>query len=207
MPTITGQAIINKARILLNDDIVTDAELLGWLNDGQRFIAANKNNAYIKNQNFQCVSGTKQTVPADCLQFIKPTRNMGVSGTVPGASIQMIAEDVINGLRPNWHSETTSAITKHYIFDPRDQKTFYVYPPQPTVSPGYIEIVYGAIPADIAIGTVILIDDIYASVLMDYIVYRVSIKDDEYAVNGRAELSLKTAIAALSGKAQAESAT
>lgn len=202
------QQIVDKAEIVLQDvtNVTWDStELLGWANDGQRVIVANKPNSYIKNQNLLLIAGTKQAIPSDGIQLIKVTRNMGTAGTTPGNAIWLIEQNRLDEQRPGWHSETAAATVKHAIFDPRDPKTFYVYPQQPATGQGYVEIVYSATPTDIAIGATILIDDIYSTSLMDYILYRAYSKDADYAANdNRAAGALNVFLASLNGRVQAE---
>ena len=64
-----------------------------------------------------------------------------------------------------------------FFYDSRNPKEFEVYPPQ--AGGETIEIVYNAQPGDATITGNIIIDDMYADALIDYIVYRGLSKDTE----------------------------
>lgn len=208
MATITAQAVINKAQIILQDTTGVrwpDSELIDWLNDGQREVVLYKPNAFIKSLAVRLVGGTKQSLPADGVQLIDVVRNMGTNGTTPGRAVRITMREVLDSQIPDWHSETANSVVKHYVYSLLDPKNFYVYPPQPAAGQGYVEMVYGASPTDAAINGTITLDDIYQNVLVDYILYRAYSKDTEYAADqNRAATHQNAYIAALTGKAKVE---
>jgi hypothetical protein len=77
------------------------------------------------------------------------------------------------------------------MFDPRDPKTFWVYPPATTSA--QVDILYAAYPTDIAepadgstysaVTGNISLQDVFGNSLIDYILYRAYTKDSEYAGN------------------------
>ena len=79
----------------------------------------------------------------------------------------------------------------HYMFDPRDPKTFYVYPP--AIASAQLELMYSGVPVDVAepaSGAIysdvtgnLGVPDIYGNVILDYILYRAYSKDSEFAGN------------------------
>ena len=199
--------VLDKAAIILQDTTGVrwpqDAELFLWLNDGQREIVLRKPDAYSQNLVVQLVSGTKQTIPAAGIQLLDVVSNMG-TGSTPGRAITRIDREILDEQRPNWHSETASAETKHYMFDPRDPKTFYTYPPQHS-TPGYVRMVYAAAPSDLAtVSSAITLDDVYAGVLLDYILYRAYSKDADLTPTApqRAISHYNAFLAALGAKGQ-----
>jgi hypothetical protein len=211
MATITVASILTKVSTILQDPSnirwPTD-ELILWLNDGQREVALYKPNAFVINTAVICATGTKQTLPAAALSLIDVVRNMGTNGTTPGNAIRAVSREILDSQVPGWHSSTASAVVKHFVYSALDSKTFYVYPPQPASSQGYIELVYIAAPTDATSGSTITIDDIYVTGLINYTLYRAYSKDAEYANN--------TALAAsyyqqfqglLQGKVTAEAAS
>lgn len=210
MATTIASTIVSRASTLLQDttNIRWPAdELLLWLNDGQREIALYKPNAYAKNISQALVAGTKQTLPADALELISVVRNMGVNGTTPGNAVRIVSREIMDAQIAGWHTATADANVKHYMYSLLNPKTFYVYPPQP-VTPGQVEIIYGASPADVAAGAVILVDDIYVSAIVDYIMYRAYSKDTEYAANANLAGAYYTAFTSkLGGKAAGETQT
>ncbi len=210
MATITGTNIVSRAAIVLQDTTGVrwpqTEELLLWLNDGQREVVLRKPDAYAQNTVVQLVVGTKQSIPATGIQLLDVIRNMGTGGATPGRAITRIDREILDEQRPDWHSETASAETKHYMFDLRDPKHFYVYPPQHATA-GQVEEVYSAAPTDLSVlGDTITLDDIYSGVLLDYILYRAYSKDADLSPSApqRAVAHYNSFLASLGAKGQIE---
>lgn len=188
MGTILASEIIAKAQTLLQDATGIrwpGSELLDWLNEGQREIVILKPDAYIVASSVQLIAGAKQSLPAACLILLDVVRNMGVNGNTPGRAIVAISKTVMDEMIPDWHTSTADGIVMYSVYDIRSPKTFYVYPPQPAISPQQVEISCSSLPANIAsVGSAILLDDIYSGSLLDYCMYRAYSKDAEYAVDG-----------------------
>jgi len=65
-------------------------------------------------------------------------------------------------MNPTWHTATASATVESYLFDQREPKVFYVYPPQPSSSMGYVDEVDVVNPSEMsAVTSAITLDDIY----------------------------------------------
>lgn len=192
MPSILASAIVDKAEIVIQDTTNVRwpaAELLGWLNDGQREICIDKPDACVLTVVPQLVAGTKQSIgsglTATANILLKITRNMGTNGTTPGRAIRPVAQEILDAQNPEWHTDTTDAEVIHYVYDPRVPKQYYVWPPQPASGMGYVEVTCGASPTDVAnLATAISVDDIFSNALLDYILYRAYSKDAKYAGNG-----------------------
>lgn len=189
------------------------AELLIYLNQGQKEIAAFKPNASITNASVQLVQGSKQSLPSGGLVLIDVTRNMGSDGTTAGNAVRIVSRGVLDAQIPGWHtSALASGTVKHYVYTPLDPTRFYVYPPQPA-SPTYVEIVYGKLPTDVAANAdplqlpagSISVDDVYGPALHNYMMYRAFSKDSEVAANAELASGYYTAFSQqLMGKAQGE---
>jgi len=184
MATLTAQNLIDRVKIILQDTTSVrwaESELLTWLNDGQREVVLLKPDAYVKNQSLLLVSGTKQAIPSDGVMVVDVVRNMSTNGTTAGASIRIVSREILDSQVSSWHVDTASTTVKHYVFDPRDPKRFYVYPKSDGTN--YVELIYSAAPADILIAATLTLDDIYANALIDYICYRAYLKDVTFAGN------------------------
>jgi len=183
MGTITAQSIINKAAIQLTDigNIRwTRAELLGWLNDGQRQIVIMSPNATNKLSTVQLDVGTRQHIPSDGWTLLEVIRFMGTDGTKPGRAVRLTSRELLDSFNPDWHADTATTVPKHYIFDGQDQTAFFVYPPNN--GKGYIEVNYSPVPVDLASeSSTISLNDIFETSLLDYVLYRACSKDAEYA--------------------------
>jgi hypothetical protein len=176
--------IINRARIVLNDaDGVRwlDSELLGWINDGQRVIALVRPDACVSNSTITLVAGTKQSIPNDGLRLLDVMRNINPDNS-GGRVVRHVDRDVLDTQNVNWHSESGQAVVKNYIYDNRDPKTFYVYPP--ALNTAKLEIIYSKNPTDVtATGSTVAVADIYADPLLNYVLHRAYSKDAEFAQN------------------------
>lgn len=208
MPTITAQTIVDRAQITLQDTTAvrwSEAELLGWLNAGQREVCMLRPSAFTKLAAQATVAGTKQALPADGITVIDVTRNMGANGTTPGRAIRKVPREVLDSNVPGWHTVTATAEVLHWTFDPQAPKTFYLYPP--STGANQVEVLYAATPPEVALGAVISIDDIYEQALMDYVLYRAYSKDSgEAAIAARAAAHRTAFENSLGLKAQADAA-
>lgn len=211
MGTLTAQSIIDKAATILQDATNvrwTSNELLGWLNDGQRQIALMRPDASVTTGNVTLVSGTKQSLPAGGLRLLDVVRNMGVGGATAGDAVRLVDREILDTQVPGWHYTTASTTIKHFIFDGRNPKVFYVYPPATGTSPT-VEAIYSVSPSDVAAaGNTITLDDIYQNPLLDWVLYRAFSKDAEYAANEElAKKHVSAFMAALGAKTEVDIAT
>lgn len=179
MPTITGTSIIGKVQIVLQDTTGVrwpdTTELLGWLNDGQREVAIFRPDACSVTASFTCSAGTRQTLPAAATALIDVPRNAS------GNAVRKVPREILDAQRPGWHTEDQAA-TKHYCYDPRVPREFYVYPP--AVASASLTIRYQTAPTDLgSLGSTISVDDIYAGPLIDYVLWRAYSKDADYTAN------------------------
>ena len=171
----TVRSILNRSAALLNDEEFTrweESELLEWLNDGQRVIARGPaTDVYVVRGNITAVAGTVQSLPSDGIRLVDVVKNV-----TDGSNIQQSDYAIVDMLNSTWRN-ATAAVAENYFYDERNPKEFEVYPPQ---SGGEtIEIVYNAQPGDATVTGNIIIDDMYADALIDYIVYRGLSKDTE----------------------------
>jgi len=200
MPTVTVDSTIARASVLLQDPTNIrwpKAELLDWLNDGQREVVLRKPNASTKNTAVNLVAGTKQSIPNDGVQLLDVVRNMS------GDAIRIVDREILDAQLPGWHRMAQAPTVQHYCYSDLDLKNFYVYPPNNGA--GQVELIYSASPAPAALGGVISVDDIYQSVLVDYIMYRAYSKDSEYAADPARVASYYTSfVNSLGGKLQME---
>lgn len=176
--------IIDRARIVLNDaDGVRwlDAEFLKWINDGQRVIALVRPDSCVSNTTVTLVAGTKQSLPNDALRLLDIVRNINADNSA-GRTVRLVDRSVLDTQNVNWHSETGAAVVKNFIYDNRDPKTFYVYPP--ALSTSKLEILYSKNPTDVTTtSSTIAVADIYSDPLLNYVLHRAYSKDAEFAQN------------------------
>lgn len=185
---LTAGEILTRASDIIQDQTSVRwpvPELLRYLNDGRREIAINRPDIYSTTAVVTLASGTKQDVPADGARFMDAVRNM--SGTSPnfvaGRAVRIVEREILDAQKPDWHTEAGSAVIQHFMFDERNPRVFYVYPPS---SGAKLEIVYSQAPNEItSTSTELVREDIYTGCLVDYICYRAFSKDSEYAGNAQ----------------------
>jgi len=189
MATTKAVDILDRASIILQDNTnvrFPNDELLKFFNDAQKEVVLHRPDANMQNAAFTPIDGSKQTIPTSGLRLIDVVRNVG------GYAVTQIDRKILDETLPNWHNTVQNATKKveHFVFDPADPKTFYVYPKAIEASDS-LEIIYSAAPTDIAISnfdtdtTLISLDDIYANCILDYILYRAYQKDSEFAGNAQ----------------------
>lgn len=185
MGTILASAIQTKIATDIFDegaDRFVVADYLSWINEGQVQAVIAKHDVNVTNAAQVLVAGTKQSIGTTGLAFRKATRNMGTTGTAPGAPVYPVDMDQFSRRNRNWHTAPESATVQCYMYDPEDPKNFYVYPPQPSSGFGYLEIVTPTIPTAIsAISNAINIGDEYETVLYHYGMFKAHMDDAKYS--------------------------
>lgn len=187
---LTPNNLFDRVRDLIQDVGKvrwTDNELINYLNDGRRDLAAARPDLFSETADLTLVVGTKQSVPSDGTRFVDAIRNVSAAGVI-GRSVRLVERELLDAQLPDWHAEPSAGTVKHFMYDEREPKTFYVYPP--AVAGNKLTIVYSKAPVDIVSGdlnstSVLAKEDIFASALIDYIVYRCLSKDAEFAGNAQ----------------------
>ncbi len=192
--TISAQSIIRRAVETLQDTTSVRwpvSELVRYLNDGQREIVLYRPDSMVTNATITCADGSRQSLPTNGAKLIEVIRN--AASTSSKKSVRMINREILDAQTPGWHSVAGSVDILHFMYDVRDPKTFYVYPP--ATASAQLDIVYSAYPTDItepadgslytAVTGNISLSDIYANALLDFILYRSYMKDSEYAGNAQ----------------------
>ena len=150
MPSILASSVLTKVETLLQDSTNirwTEAEILGWLNDGQRAICTVRPDACSKVASIPTVAGTRQAIPADGSAILKVIRNMGADGATPGAVVRKVPMELLDSTLPNWHAATQVNAAQHFTTDPRMPRVFYLYPP--ATGTHKVEALYAAPPVDV----------------------------------------------------------
>ncbi|RLC59595.1 MAG: hypothetical protein DRI30_00200 [Chloroflexi bacterium] len=99
-----------------------------------------------------------------------------IKNVVDGSAIHQTDYALVDMLSSTWRAATAGA-AENFFYNENNPKEFEVYPPQ--TGGELIEIVYNAQPGDATISGSIVIDDMYADSLIDYIAYRAFSKDTE----------------------------
>jgi hypothetical protein len=181
---VAASSIINRVRTQLIDtggsQRWTDAELILWIGDGERTIVSAVPWAYQKLTTMSLVAGTKQTLPSDGNSLIEIVRNL-TGGGVPGAPCVMVDRAVLDRQYSDWHLAANANISvTAYTYDLNNPQVFYVFPYN--TGGGSVEINYSVMPVDLVLTSDnIHVRDIFATALVDYVLFRAHQKDSDYA--------------------------
>ncbi len=195
-----ASTIIDKVRSTLQDITpggmrYKDDELLGWLNSAQTEIALHKPEATSKNMTIPLAAGTLQYLPAGGIQFLKLDRNENnSSGTAPGRAIRITSGIELDVATPDWHQLTGVESVYHYIFNEDNPDRFYVYPPSDSTgtfdginvngASRWVRAVFSVAPTNVTtVNDNIDVPDVFANIIMDYILFRAYGKDATFAGN------------------------
>lgn len=186
---ITVQSIIQRVVVELNDETSTRwtvPELVRYFNDGQRDIASNRPDIFLKRVKHQLTAGARQTIPQDGSKVISILANSeGSKG-----AISLVSSALLDAQARNWRSGAGSDDIQHYTYDPREPTVFEVYPP--ALSTAKVELEYSALPVDVAeppegsLYTAVTgtfgMGDLFANAMQNYILFRCYSKDTEFSV-------------------------
>ena len=215
--SVTVQSVIDRVQTTLQDTTGVRwpvvGELVLWVNDAQREIALLKPDAAAKNTTITLATGTKQDIPSDGNRLLRVVRNMSAAaGGVGKRSVRIVSREVLDAQTPDWHDPTITGdaahtnIIKHYVYDESNPRNFYVYPG--ASGDVYLEIIYSANPATVALADNLDIPDIFANAVMNYVLYMAYMKDAEYAGNSqRAVNHFQLFTASITGKGQLDAVT
>ncbi len=178
---ITARAVIDRASRILFDAAQVRwpaEELLAWLNDGRREIAVARPDVYARTEAVSLLPGTRQLALG--LRFFDAIRNVSATGA-PGAPVRVIEREMLDVLDPLWHTRPATGTIRHFAFDERSPRVYWVYPQ--AAAGMKLEISYSRSPEDMVIDAELAEEDIYAGALVDYVCYRAFLKDADYGGN------------------------
>jgi len=180
--SIVASAVISKVRRTLVDTEGVrwdDDELLGWLSDAQRSVAAAVPNASTRVTTINMVAGPRQTIPLDGFVLLDVYRNLTALG-VTGNSIQEQDLELFRLQYPNWTTDTPTSAVIAFAKREDDPTGFYVYPPNDGT--GSVEINYSVMPPTLtSLTDTLVVRDIFEPALFDYVMFRAHAKDSDYA--------------------------
>jgi hypothetical protein len=199
---VTVAHIIERAKLQLADPSLTrwsQAELINYINDGQREVVLYKPDASSANTNVTLVAGSKQAMPSDSIRLVSVVRNTAATSK---RAVRPVPRETLDRFKPNWHDEKQSVEVQHFVFDENDQNVFYVYPPND--GNGQVEVMYTQSPTEVSSTTDTLgVANAYANAVLDYVLYRAFAKDADIPSSAtRANGYYQGFMNAISGKGQ-----
>lgn len=174
--------ILAKAVIVLKDpDYVRwpEDELLGWLSEAQ-VATARVPGAYSIHKVIDLKEGTRQSLPEDAWALVTILRNVDEDGETPITPVRVVTRALLDSCIPRWHMGPRKMLAENYVYDEREPRIFYVYPPNNGY--GKVEAVYQGIPPALtSVDDEIVLDDSYAPALLSYVLYRAFSKESDYS--------------------------
>ena len=212
MAVTTVGTVIRNAKLVLQEVTAagtrwTNEELIGWLNESYQAIVQIKPDASSINASVSLVQGTRQEIPQDGLRLIDVVRNTATASDKLG--ILVTTRRALDTTRRGWHADEQSVNIEQYVFDDQDPTRFYVYPP--AAAGAEIELIYSSTPTphnqdqglEALRNEPLRLNDSYAPVITDYILYRAYSKDAEHAANlNRAQMHMQSYMSALGQKVE-----
>ena len=188
---ISAQSVIRRCVETLQDNTSIRwpvSELVRYLNDAQREVILYRPDAAVTNAAVPLVTGSRQNLPVGGTKLVEVVRNS--AGTK--RAVRMVNREILDAQLPGWHAQTGVTEILHYMYDPREPRVFYVYPPAAATGAA-VDLSYASMPADIAepsegalytsVTGNLGVPDIYGNAVQDYVLYRAYTKDSEYAGN------------------------
>lgn len=182
MPIAAADLISRASKILQDEQHIRweVPELLEWINDAAREIIVRRPAARAVTDVLTLAEGTKQDLPADSVELLDVVRNIKADGSTPGRVIRRVDRQLLDDQYPDWHAARKSGTIKHFAFDERSPKVFYVYPP--AAAGTKVEALYSQLPPTISQESeAIDMGAEYVNVMVSYMVYRAFSKDSEFA--------------------------
>lgn len=178
-----GDILTRAGDTLLDASFVrwTQPELLRYLNDGRYEMAQVRPDLYSKIATVTLIAGTLQSIPTEGFRFLDGVRNVKSDGT-PMAAIRVAEREAFDAFNPSWHTTKQSGTIQHFMFDERNPRKFFVYPP--AIADTKIDISYAKTPDTVSSNSTELTEEgVLATALVDYVCYRAFAKDTEFGGN------------------------
>ncbi|MFQ1834173.1 DUF6682 family protein [Aeromonas veronii] len=189
----TIKALLERISIELTDKTRTSwsvADLVSYYNSAIAAIANYRPDVFAQTQEFTCVAGTRQAMPAGAVKLIEVERNTG------GRKIRFFKRGELDDLDPEWMTGAGAAAAEAYLHEPTNPRTFWLYP---GVAAGVkVDLVLSALPAPVDVaqvesGVALQVDDTFLTPCMDWIIYRAYMRDADDVVNSnRGQMHLQS---------------
>jgi hypothetical protein len=199
---IAVSSLIYRAGLLLQDEEHvrwTTLELIEWINEAAGALVTLRPSAGARLAVLTLLAGTQQELSDEVVQLLDVVRNLGVDSLTPGRAIRLAERHLFDSADPDWHARAGKSVIKHYIYDDRTPKVFYVYPP--ALAGTKLQASLSVMPAlvtteddNLGLGAQ------FESAIINYVVFRAMAKDSEYANGAIATGYYQAFQAALGGK-------
>ena len=187
----TAYNLILRAQNILQDTTGqqwSEQDLLREVNAGQTMLAVLAPDACTTKRPVQLVAGVRQQLPADCIEAMGITRNLGSDGLTVGDVVFPVDLANLSGFIPGWEAGTPASSVSGFHYDANLPREFIVYPP--AVAGIYVEAAMRIAPpvivyddADAWQTAGLSINPKYEEALLEFVLFRAYAKDSEDAQN------------------------
>lgn len=155
-----------------NGNFWTNAELFTWLNKAMEQIAANRMDAYVLTFPVQLIAGVEQYIDPDAVILRDILYNMGQFGDLIGGTLRQIDMDQLTRISPNWTTDEPSFTPLHFMYNPKDPRRFYTWPPIPPQG-CFVQASFAMIPPTLtSITQLIPLEDTWETAIYDFMLAR-----------------------------------
>jgi hypothetical protein len=158
------------------------------LNEAIRAVSLHRPDSSATTANVALVSGTKQSLPSDCVRLIRVVRNKSGSGaTTTGKSIRLMDLNRISDRVVDWHNVVGDDVLE-YAYEQSNQNTFWVYPHIGSSVNKFVEVIYQRSIPDVVSADTFPINDLYSVAVKEWMLYSLWSSDNEQSPNYQAAL-------------------
>ena len=123
--------IINRVRPVLNDTDSSayrwsDLDLKRYIDDAARLILIHRPDASTETVSITLATGAKQTLDEAHEKLID------IVSAANGRAVTLVDVAILDAFNPSWRTSAASDTPKHYMYDPRSSREFWLYPPVKT---------------------------------------------------------------------------
>ncbi|MDN7179103.1 hypothetical protein M0D69_13980 [Caballeronia sp. SEWSISQ10-4 2] len=180
---IPASALLSRAAYILQDEghaRWSVPELLDWINDAARETIVRRPAARSVTRVLVLKAGTHQELAERGIELLDVVRNIGADGIKPGRAITRVERRLLDNQDPDWHTKRPKNVVKHFSFDERAPRVFYVYPP--VLADTRVEALHSELPPHLTAQTDTLdMGAEYVNTLVSYMAYAALSKDSEFA--------------------------
>lgn len=181
-------------------------ELIDWINEAVGEILNLKPAAGAKSAVYTLVPGTLQALPDNVIQLLKIDRNIAADGVTPGRVVTITDQSLMNHSDPDWHKAKPKAEIRHYMYDERVPRVFYVYPP--ALAATRVQLAYAELPEEVTSpDDTIGLNPEFAAAITNYVMFRAMSKDSEYSNAAAAVAYQQAFMGSMGAEVQGEQAT
>lgn len=183
------EEIVNRVVYLTNDpdgDAYPRSAIEDFVYEAETVIVNTKPEALNNSGVLICADGARQTIATQftaAVNFLDAHFNVDGSGNALGV-VRRVKMRELDAIRPNWRQAARSSAIREFMVDDREPLVLHVNPP--ASAGARLQISYSSKPApytSVDANTQTAVDELYETMIMDWVLYRMLSKDTEGTPN------------------------